>query len=64
MSLYLISDENFLYLEARNNWKIPIKFMRSRILHNAIQLYFIKNFGAVSEEGNMGAGEKLLRNLE
>lgn len=59
----MVSEETYLYLEARNTGEKPIKFTRGGILHSSIHLYFVNNFGAAAGEGVMRAGEKLWRKL-
>ena len=44
-TLYLVSDENYLNLEATHTWENGIKLKRGRLLHSSIHLHFINDFG-------------------
>ena len=63
-TLYLVSDENYLNLEATHTWENAIKLKRGRILHSSIHLHFINDFEIAAGEGIMETGKKLLRKID
>ena len=62
-TLYLVSDENYLNLEATHTWENGIKLKRGRLLHSSIPLHFINDFEIAAGECIMETG-KLLRKID